>query len=848
MSGFQGDRVEEWTPPEFALELVRRLRRHKGLSLPPSLRTTLAIPRLLSARYFRTGILVPKDYLDAARLTAAPEDRALVEVVARELIFPRASDEGTGAAPAVAEATTTTHAEENPLAELLDDLSALDLDLSDVESLDQLIDDATDAARVDAFDLFETLYSSAVPTQRALAELALLFGGAGELAAVGATSEALVRAFLRERLLAQVGSLQPSHVLHGCAAGFGDELAHAVSSPWELVGALAGTQREEALAALLADLLNNSDAATQGRAIAFLRPHEVSLSTVSLDDFVNGALARATDLFDYAELLTGLDAYLDPPTGLLESSAVENAHRALDAARKLDGQFGCALREQVLKAWHASLELPPTLETLSELAVDVPLWEALLNEALDRHVIRIRTAINSGSASVGSAEALPDLAIDSSIVAGRLQATGRTAGIETGARLMTEVLCCLERAAHFLPMLDSFLEHKVFPSDSSRVVNHGMSIGVNPEDILDRLGDALAQLRQAILAGDRDAERYRTLIDRVHGLPEELAKECAACAVAASNLEAIAALLAIDLGAAAAHLPEDLVLSCIGYKGIGGGDNLIKQWFSHRSSLNDGLRQRLKTITKEALLDVAFEWIGAGDGSSEQGLIAQSRTRPFAPGDELDAIDLEGTLDALIGAGRQLESVSLEDLVVNEGNRGSALMTVLVDISGSMSGNDLAMCAISILMLLGRLRPDEVALAAFESNTHVLKAADESTDLDEVADRVLDLEATGGTRVDAALRWATEQFVSAQDRDLRLLFLLSDFCFFEEPAELQLHAEQLAWVGAKLLATSHGYANEKTARSLVARLGGRHLKLKDLRTLPELLIAALRDVADGLMR
>ena len=51
------------------------MRKRKGLSHVPSLRTAIAIPRFLTARVFRKGALIPQDYLDAAVLNTPYEDQ-----------------------------------------------------------------------------------------------------------------------------------------------------------------------------------------------------------------------------------------------------------------------------------------------------------------------------------------------------------------------------------------------------------------------------------------------------------------------------------------------------------------------------------------------------------------------------------------------------------------------------------------------------------------------------------------------------------------------------------------------------------------------------------------------------
>ena len=180
-----------------------------------------------------------------------------------------------------------------------------------------------------------------------------------------------------------------------------------------------------------------------------------------------------------------------------------------------------------------------------------------------------------------------------------------------------------------------------------------------------------------------------------------------------------------------------------------------------------------------------------------------------------------------------------EDLFARERSRGKAAMGVLIDISGSMSGGELAVCAMAIVMLLGKLLPQEVALAAFESDTHVIKDFNDGSDLDQVADTVLDLEATGGTRVDAALTWVKDQFASVPEADTRILFLLSDFAFWEGEAALRAHCEGISGIGVRMLAASHGYVAQSTLELMLEALGGEHLKMKDLNRLPAMLLAAL---------
>ena len=85
---FKNNQVLTHTPVQFSVAFVARMRGLASLSHVPSLRTTLAIPRFLSARYFRQLELSPKDYIDAAVLNTPYEDQETAHRIARDILFP----------------------------------------------------------------------------------------------------------------------------------------------------------------------------------------------------------------------------------------------------------------------------------------------------------------------------------------------------------------------------------------------------------------------------------------------------------------------------------------------------------------------------------------------------------------------------------------------------------------------------------------------------------------------------------------------------------------------------------------------------------------------------------------
>lgn len=847
---FLHDAVEDWTPIAFAIELTRRLRRHAGIACVPSLRATLAIPRFLTARYARTRRLTPRDYLDAAVMTTPYEDQAIADAVARELLFPRS--EVAGPARAATEGKPVTKgskpAAPDAMSNILGDLGAIGLDLDaldDLADLEAMIEDEAEksAEEPDPFELFERLYSSAVPAERALGELVVLFGGAAEMASASARTVSAVHALVRERLLGTVGALTPEHVQHACRAGLGDEIAHEARAPWEIAGFLAGLGKETLLREHTADLARTASPRELGTTLRFLAPHPVDTR-----DFRRAAVARPNDLSEHADLLIGLEDWIDPSAEMVSRSARESPRRAMTAARTLRERFGHGLEKDVLDAWVSALGRDPSLRELVDVAVDVPRYGKLVKAALEEHVVAMREDVDEEEAGPpDEGDATPPLphALAAAVVLARdLAATTTPAAVAAARSLATEAPCTVTIVEHFIPLLDAFLERAIIPDDIERLVAVAEALGIDPSEVYDRIGQALEQLRAMILGGSHDADRYGRLVDRIHGIPEQLLGELATCATEASNLEAIAALLAIDLGKTSALVGEELTMQGLGFKGIGGGANLLKQWFDARTTLVDPLRAKIKAVAKEALVDLAFDWLGKGGGDADRGLVPQQRTRTLRPGDDMDLLDLDATIERIVEEGRSLDDAREDDLVVAETVRGQAAISVLIDISGSMSGPDLAMCSIAVVMLLGKLRPDEVSVAVFESDTHVVKRFADDADLDVIADQLLDLVARGGTCVDRALRFVADEMASV-DAPLRVLFLLSDFAFSERPDEVRTLGRRIAEHGVTLLAAAHGYVLTATRDALLESIGGEALKLKDVKELPSILIEVLGRVADG---
>jgi len=876
---FSGDRVTRHTPISFALAFVHAMRKHDGLTHVPSVRTAIALPRFLTARYFRLGALTAKDYVEAAVLLTPLEDQGVAFELARELMFPRerSGETSEAAAPVLgiegAVAITAAVPEVNDGMSVLESLSGLNLDLGnlDLAALDQALDaKVTAATEMRSLDLLTSLATSEDPTQQSLAALATQFGGAAELEADGIHDESSARRFLLERLLGGLGELPPETVLAAGQAGFTPELLTDVAVPWERAGLLAASEGSSSeLKALFEDLLENGSARELGQTLRFVRAG----NTKAAKPFQKKALASARHLADWAEILQGLGEFVEPPAALIERSARENIVRALQAAEVMQKAFSPAderrewrfydaddddasaaedaspetdLRHTVFAAWAGSLTEVPELEVLLDLCVPGAAWTALVEKAWARFLPELRAR------DLLSPEARMEHLTAALKLGKRLKETGTTLGKKLAAELATEAMVLVGHRARFLPLLDAVIDLGLVPHDTAAVVKAALALELSEEDVYARLSQPLEQLKFLIEGNIQDLQRHLELVDKITHVPDELLQHLLACCLRDTNRMGLALLLAVALGPVLNHVGalglSGLADQSMGFKGIGGGENLLLQWYTHRDEIPSGFKERVRALARQALLDAALPWMHKGVGGAERGLLPQARTRPFRAGDELDHLDIDGTLEALATSGKSLAAMSNEDLMVSDTSSGRAGFTVLIDISGSMSGKDLAICAIAVVMLLGRLKPEEVALALFESNTHVVKRFAESTDLDDVASGLLELRATGGTCVDAALQFARDEFGSQAEQERRVLFLLSDFAFSESEGQLDPLLDGLRELDVHFLGAAHGSVHQHMASHFAGRLEGSITKIPSMAKLPEVLLQALGWISSAPMR
>jgi hypothetical protein len=75
-------------PCEFAIDFIRKIRRHPDIVQVPSSRQVLSIPKLILSRYYRNGTITPNDYIEISMVTSFPDNQEIAKDIAFEILFP----------------------------------------------------------------------------------------------------------------------------------------------------------------------------------------------------------------------------------------------------------------------------------------------------------------------------------------------------------------------------------------------------------------------------------------------------------------------------------------------------------------------------------------------------------------------------------------------------------------------------------------------------------------------------------------------------------------------------------------------------------------------------------------
>lgn len=176
------------------------------------------------------------------------------------------------------------------------------------------------------------------------------------------------------------------------------------------------------------------------------------------------------------------------------------------------------------------------------------------------------------------------------------------------------------------------------------------------------------------------------------------------------------------------------------------------------------LRSLARRLAGRIVVEVARTGPERGRG------IGRLRTVPLDRGE--GDLDLDSSLEAIAASRAGAGPTTAEGLKVRAWRKPTTAICLLVDRSGSMSGDRLAAAAVAAAAVAFRA-PEDFSVVCFSDRAVVVKAQDVHRRSEEVVNDVLALRGFGVTDVGLALRTAARQ-LSRSTAGRRLAILLSD--------------------------------------------------------------------------
>ncbi|MDO9457597.1 vWA domain-containing protein [Nocardioides sp.] len=178
---------------------------------------------------------------------------------------------------------------------------------------------------------------------------------------------------------------------------------------------------------------------------------------------------------------------------------------------------------------------------------------------------------------------------------------------------------------------------------------------------------------------------------------------------------------------------------------------------------DERLRAAVRRLAPRLILDQTRRGIPRNRG------VAKPRPVPAHRGGDLD---LDRSMDAIVGARAEARMPSLEDMTAVAWSRPELALCLVIDHSGSMNGARLTTAAVAGAACL-TYAPEEHAVLAFAATTTRLKRVSEAARPTATIERILALRGHGTTGLAGALREAQVQLASTRARR-RVVLLLSD--------------------------------------------------------------------------
>ncbi|MFX0029256.1 MAG: VWA domain-containing protein [Candidatus Hermodarchaeota archaeon] len=814
-------------PCEFAVEFIRRMRNHPDIVQIPSSRQVLSIPKLVVSRYYRKGYVTPNDFIEISTVTSFPDNQDLAKEIAFEVLFPNYKKN-----------LMNSFFNDDDLVEIEKEI--LDSDLkSELDRIQDLVDEIEMSKFIDA-NLIEEMenFMEALNQRRnedLIASALNFFSDDSELYREEINSFEKLLEEAKKKLIHKINSLDPEDLKAGNSLGLNDLIQENSKRSWEKLASKALSNKD--ISKDLEQLITSENVQDLIQTIKYLdKTNAISKDYLQkLKKDLQNQINNLDQLFNAAKTLGEAPNFNTDKVinNSLNNSSFEHNFNLADV---LDQYYGTNLRSSLLDKFNQqkdNLKMNLSLETLTKSAYANKSWNSLFNQALQN---AIQDAMNQNKAF----EAFKSLTHQLQQLSNSCQNLHCSQKMAQNLPNLTNLTLESSETPNQLKNVTEFLRKIGLKPQSENIEAMGKKLQMSDEDIYELIEPNYQLLKKLVDTKTADYQRLISLMNQIKDqLNSERFRDLIASALASNNREALGALGNFNLSDALKEAQQiggieaqDKMISCLS---AGGGENLLKQWFMHRSKLPDNTKQKVKELAKKVLIELGIYYSRARLGSSTTGPIPINIVRPFSIGDDFENIDLEETIYNILEKGKELDHIEYDDFFVFETAKGLRTACFELDISGSMTGEKLAYMAICVTMLCYGLRKDELGITFFESNTHVLKDLDQKIDLEKLADELLSVSARGGTKLQSALEWANKQFKDHSYSREKLNVLFTDAEIFDLQNALQeFRIMRSLGVDFILVCPETSY-NLKEANKMVKVVGGQMLTIKDWNEFPKLI-------------
>lgn len=785
-------------PVWFSLKIIKTLRNDPKCSYKPSIRQALAICKLIISRFINRGQCNEEDYIEIAVVTSPLENQQLVRKVATKLLtFHRTVDHSK-----IRDITGNLgffNDDLNPqelVTELENSLDNLDSIMDDFDYLDK----ASEEINLDGLDweqeyfshydeflqkYFDTLQTEPYKT-------ALKFIEDNEIADFKKfqNPDALLN-YAKKLLKNKINSLEPEDIKPAKILELLDDIIESTEKTHEkLAVELTKSNNFDRFKEELQSHFRNDIFQTL-KTIDFVLKSKILDDSGSrklkaiFEDFLKDMNGTIEDLFEATKTF-GEDLELEEEmvNQIIENSLDLPFKEAYNNLKSIDRFFGGDLLDKYLNKVNEKLNILEDTQGLKDTLVENPTkttsWRELLENVVSKDLSEIETQ-NEGSEEIQ--DYLKNYTDD--LIRSQQNCDDPTAKIQIKQNIESSINKTLRHSTNkeeFKKSVNTY-QDLGFDIDPNLIREIGSDLKMTKEEILQLIASDYEDLKKMVQSDCFNYQDYKAFLKRIDLSSfqvETLAKN--ALSKDPENLPALTALSEEDLSSViriASRMGKGKTETVISSLGAGSGLDLLEQWFYSRHNIPYEIKDRIKQLIKQIMIDLGIRSANSLIGSANSGPLVENTVIPYSPGDSFELIDLEDTVSNILESGKSLQMITEDDFLVSKTSQGLRSIVLELDISGSMMGEKLAQMALCTTMLVYAFEPEELAISFFESNTHKLKDIDEDISLAYIVDELLDISAQGGTCIRAALNWANQQFEKKARSKSRLNILFTDADVFD---------------------------------------------------------------------